>query len=135
MCSGADRAGVLNSYFKTFYNTENISTFPQVRQVTSDSFCKLVLTVAEVEAALKETINAKPTGYDGIPAVILKLCAKQLAMPLCAIFNRCLEEGIFPDAWKYANVTPVYKSGDECFVSSYRPISLLSLIAMVFERL
>ena len=40
----------------------------------------------------------------------------------------------FPDKWKMANVTPIYKSKEPNQVSNYRPISLLSCLGKIFER-
>jgi hypothetical protein len=48
-----------------------------------------------------------------------------------------LREGVFPDRLKYAIVRPVYKTGDKCDVSNYRPISLLttfSKITLIYTR-
>ena len=41
----------------------------------------------------------------------------------------------FPSLWKLANVTPVFKKGDNKYCSNYRPISLLSNLSKVFEKL
>ena len=46
--------------------------------------------------------------------------------PLTILFNRCLNEGIFPNIWKIAQVTPLHKKGPENLCNNYRPISLLS---------
>ena len=51
------------------------------------------------------------------------------------ILNKCLEDGIFPDSLKYADVTPVFKKGDNTAKENYRPISTLSNFSKVFERL
>ena len=56
-------------------------------------------------------------------------------MPLKIIFDNILETGIFPDQWKAANVTPVHKKNDKQVVSNYRPISLLPILAKIFERI
>jgi hypothetical protein len=46
-----------------------------------------------------------------------------------------LDNGVFPDAWKIAKVTPVYKNkGAKDEVGNYRPISILSCISKVIER-
>ena len=41
----------------------------------------------------------------------------------------------FPKKWKYANILPIFKSGDPQTISNYRPISLLSLVSKVFEKM
>ena len=51
------------------------------------------------------------------------------------MFNACLTAGVFPDDWKLANVHLVFKSGDNRLLTNYRPISVLSILAKVFESL
>ena len=41
----------------------------------------------------------------------------------------------YPLSWKRAVVTPIYKSGDKNLLVSYRPISNLPKLSLVFERL
>ena len=53
---------------------------------------------------------------------------------LTKIFNLSLTKGIFPSSWKLANVCPIFKKAEEFFTKNYRPISLLSTIAKVFEK-
>ena len=56
-------------------------------------------------------------------------------MPICDIFNQSISQGTFPDDWKYARVTPLYKQGDRGDVNNYRPISVIAIVAKVFERI
>ena len=52
------------------------------------------------------------------------------------IFNLSLQTGVFPKSLKNVRVVPVYKSkGSQNDVSNYRPISLLSNMDKVFEKL
>lgn len=50
------------------------------------------------------------------------------------IIHKSLNNSIFPESWKVANVTPVFKKGDKSSVSNYRPTSLLSIIGKLMER-
>jgi hypothetical protein len=54
---------------------------------------------------------------------------------LLEVFNLSLRTGIFPDDWKFAKVTPIYKSEDKTLCENYRPISVISNIAKIFEKL
>ena len=50
------------------------------------------------------------------------------------MLNRCISVGEFPDVFKLAVVTPIFKKGDPLNVANYRPISVLLLLAKVFEK-
>ena len=45
-----------------------------------------------------------------------------------------MSQGIFPDGWKIARVAPVHKSGPTEYQSDYRPISVLPVVAHLFEK-
>jgi hypothetical protein len=63
-------------------------------------------------------------------------CAKSIISgPLAKLMNWSIETGIYPSKLKYAKIIPVYKSGEEDNPTNYRPISLLSNINRIFEKL
>ena len=51
------------------------------------------------------------------------------------IFNSSLANGIYPDDWKSASVTPLFKHGERSNIDKYRPISVVSIVGKVFERI
>ena len=48
--------------------------------------------------------------------------------------NKSIITGIFPTRLKYSQVAPIYKKGDKHELSSYRPISLLTSLSKIFEK-
>lgn len=58
-----------------------------------------------------------------------------MGAPLTFLFNKILSENIFPRAFKVAKVKPLYKAGDRNDVSNYRPVSLISSLSKVFEKI
>ena len=54
---------------------------------------------------------------------------------LTHIINFSITTGIFPDEWKLARVSPVYKEGAKNDPNNYRPISVLPLISKLIERI
>ena len=87
---------------------------------------------------LKKTLNSlksKPSfGHDGISTSLLKYLSPALIAPLRIIINQSLIREIFPDQLKNAKVIPIYKKGLHTLVGNYRPISLLSSISKLFEK-
>lgn len=43
--------------------------------------------------------------------------------------------GVYPNDWKLARVVPIHKSGTKYNLNNYRPISIISAVANVFERI
>ena len=66
---------------------------------------------------------------------MVSLCDESIVVPLKLIFDNILSSGVFPDAWKRANLTPIHKKGSKQVVSNYRPISLLPICSKLFEKI
>ena len=82
----------------------------------------------------KLQVNKAP-GVDGIVPELLVKTSLSLSVPLSIIFNYSFNTGIVPDDWKKANVSAIFKKGDEEKPGNYRPISLTSQVYKVFESM
>ena len=113
-------------------------TFPKVQLPQSlacdDLAFKLSpINMAKVEKIISTLANSKAKDIHGLDTVFLKQ-HKAIMPPLVMIINKSIDESIFPSVLKPAIVTPVHKSGDTQVVSNYRPISILSAISKVIEK-
>jgi hypothetical protein len=79
--------------------------------------------------------TSKSAGHDRIPPKLLKDAAEEIAPSLAAIFNASINLGIFPDDFKIAIISPIHKSDSELICDNYRPISVLSCVAKIFEKI
>ncbi len=57
-----------------------------------------------------------------------------LIRPITLIINQMLNTGIFPDKRKVAKIIPIHKKDDKSLFTNYRPISLLTAISKIFEK-
>ena len=81
-------------------------------------------------------MSAKASGLDCILVVVLKNCDPELSYMLADLFSMFLKESCFPDCWKVSSVVPVFKNvGERSTATNYRPVSLLSVVSKVFEKL
>ena len=70
--------------------------------------------------------DSKAPGDDGIIPEFLKKLASVISQPLAIIFRKSVAEGVVPQEWKRANITPVFKKGSRSDPGNYRPVSLTS---------
>ena len=73
-------------------------------------------------------------GWDKITAEILKQNVLCLAPPIAYMCNLSLSTGRFPSTFKKAVVCPIFKSGNKDQPNNYRPISLLSVLSKILEK-
>ena len=75
----------------------------------------------------------KSPGPDGFHPRVLKELAHELSETLAMIFDKSLQQGIIPEDWRDAQVTPPFKKGEKANPSNYRPVSLTSILCNVME--
>ncbi|MCI0561137.1 MAG: reverse transcriptase domain-containing protein [Nitrososphaera sp.] len=116
----------------------NISATQTFTERSASTFLDLLTptTEAEVSRIIKLLPN-KTSPLDYIHTSILKSCADVLAPLITRLVNLSFTEGCFPDQFKLAQVTPLLKKHglDESDPLNYRPISNLSTIGKIIERL
>ena len=63
-------------------------------------------------------------------------CEPELFYILAELFNNCVKESCFPDCWKVSLVVRVFINlGERSTAKNYCPVSLLSVVNKVFEKL
>jgi hypothetical protein len=75
------------------------------------------------------------SGIDEIPGSLLTKNIIYLSEPLARIINTSFISGTFPHFLKQAIVIPIHKKGDKSQINNYRPISLLSSISKLIEKI
>ena len=75
----------------------------------------------DLQKAMAKMKIKKSFGNDNISGYFLKIAFAVISSSLLKIFNVSIETNTFPDAWKIARVTPIYKEGEKSEKSNYRP--------------
>ena len=82
----------------------------------------------EVRAAIWLLKKNKAPGLDGLSPTAFKLFNSDLISFTTILFNRLLEQGIFPDSWSSGAIKPIYKKGCKEDPNNYRGITLLPIL-------
>ena len=94
-----------------------------------------VLVLEDIVNIISSLNSNKASGPNSIPYRILFLLKNEISKQLADLFNLSFMTGVFPSVLKTAKVIPVFKKDSKLDYSSYRPISLLSNIEKILEKL
>ena len=94
-----------------------------------------VMRQEKVEAAIRQLKSKNAPGPDGVTNDMIRHLGPLPKKTILALFNESWKTGSVPALWKKATIVPIHKKGkDKKNPSSYRPISLLSCLGKLMER-
>ncbi|KAJ3655253.1 hypothetical protein Zmor_014389 [Zophobas morio] len=93
------------------------------------------ISMVDIKKAVKKLKSNFTSGPDKIPAFLVKDCINCFCEPLCYLYNLIVQTSTFPKLWKIAKVIPIFKSGSKSDVTNYRPVSVISNFAKIFDSI
>ena len=118
------RLPVSNKHFSDFLSQQNPNSV-FLSPVTPDEVSKIIQSMSP----------SKSSGPNSVPIKILKMIYTDISVPIAKLVNLSFQSGIFPSTLKISKIIPCFKKGSPLDPSNYRPISLLSNIDKIFEKL
>ena len=137
----SEKATLINSYFcnigkdlATNFSPLDCSTLHSFIYRISDPVIQDVfIDPITLDTDLKKIKPNKASGPDEISSRCLSLANTSSANGLLTVFQKCIAVCQFPNRWKTAQITPIFKKGSRQDIANYRPISLLSIPAKLLE--
>ena len=134
-------ANILNNFFASI-GTDLAGKIPRSDENSTCNLLKSVqnsmyfsaITANEITRIIDTMDAKKATPSNTAPIWFLKISAPFISNILSEMFNRCIDEGTFPDIFKTAEIIPLFKSGDKKSPNNHRPIALLDPFSKIFER-
>ena len=124
---------LLADHFSSVYSKERLDDLPDKQ--LNDLLISMQIDELELISALSKLDDNIKSGPDGIPPYVIKKLKASLFSPLLKIFNKSLSQGIFPEIWKKSFIFPIFKDGGKSNAANYRPISIISTLAKIFESI
>ena len=127
-------ASVGTNLSKNITQPEGLKISKYLTQRIACSFNFDCISVSAVKKIIQDLASKNSCGVDNISTNFLKKISHVIASGLTQIVNQSLCTGIFPTKMKTAKIVPLYKKGEAYSLDNYRPISLLSSLSKVFEK-
>lgn len=132
----SEKAEELNNYFHSVFVKENTNNLPSLDDRSDGINISDVDISEEIIMKLLENVNInKSCGPDLLHPRVLKELKQVILSPLTLIFQYSMDQSELVSDWKTANVKALFKKGDRCNPSNYRPVSLTSVPCKIFEKL
>ena len=129
------KANLINDHFSSVFTKPCNSDIPTKGASPYKDLPKVTVTLNGIRKLLSGLQTKKATGPDNIPARLLKAISSEISPAIVNLFQQSLDSGVFPDAFKEANITPIHKKGPKSDVKNYRPISLTSVLGKCLEHI
>ena len=100
-----------------------------------DSIELTEISTEEVRNQVNQLDDKKSAGHDSLTNKFIKLSLPFILTSLTFILNTSQSRGVYPDHLKIAKCIPIYKKGKKDNPSNYRPISILSSINKIYEKI
>lgn len=119
---------------KLFYRNENFLEFKNLIITNNNTNIHCVYPDEVITILKTFNINKSP-GIDKIDIKMIKMFNNRFPNFISTILNQCLINNIFPDNWKVGKLVLIQKLDKPADnVNSYRPITLLPVLAKVYEK-
>ena len=136
LSSASDKAKLFAENFSKNSNLDDSGITLPVFPSRTNLKLHISVTPKMVKKVITNLDLSKASGPDCIPVVVLKNCEPELSYIPAELFNKCLKESCFPDCWKVSSVVTVFRNaGERSTAKNNRPVSLLSAVSKVFEKL
>ncbi|EYC39568.1 hypothetical protein Y032_0651g1152 [Ancylostoma ceylanicum] len=130
-----EKAEGLAHYFADIFEKSE-HAFSSECNIPSQHRCSSIPDVSPQEV-LAHLRMLKPSTFrtsDGIPQIVFKRCANQLALPVSIIINLSFRSGQIPNVWRHGIVVPIPKKSNASLLSDFRPICLNAVVCKVAEK-
>ena len=101
----------------------------------SSSMFMSLTNIIEIQRLINQLKPKLSAGIDLIPPIVLRHLPENVLHALTYIFNQSLCQGKFISIFKQAKIILVFKKGNPKNVLNYRPISLLSSLSKILEKI
>ena len=131
----SQQSNIFNKYFSSKSTVQNPNDpVPNLTRKEGVSIMSALNTSPLEVANILRNIKKTYFSNCGIPGKFIHLIATPMSFSFSRLLNNLFEAGHFPDIWKIAHITAIYKrSGPKTDKSSFRPISLLPTLSKICE--
>lgn len=140
----AESAKKINTFFATVASNlqKHIKTpkktfkqyLPKLDSVPNKKLKLRTVSRQKVEEIIDNMKSKTSFGHDTMSNRMVKYVKEEISIPLTHLINLSIRHSYVPQTWKTAKMVPIFKSGDPSLPTNYRPVSLLSTLSKVLER-
>ena len=117
------------------FPSEETSFQKYLEPIESEIYNFDTIVEERIDSIIRKMKNKKSSSFDNISNWLLKQIRPEITKPLTILVNLSLKNGYIPENYKLAKIVPLYKSGCKQTFGNYRPISLISVLSKILEKI
>ena len=148
--NAATKLDICIDHKKDYLNTDNLDPVlkaidifkdhPSILNIRDSSIQKnkfyfKPISISDIAEIISFLDSSKSGPKYTLPIKVIKDNIDIFSNKLMIDFISSIEQGIFPCNFKFADVSPIFKKGDRLQKENYRPISILSTVSKIFEKI
>ena len=123
------------TFFSSIFSTSSNTTTPTVNRFCENTIFMTATNEAEITNCFASFKKKMTSQEHDIPMKLWRIIAQYIIKPTEFLVNQMLSSATFPDIFKHAILTPIYKKGNCNEAQNFRPIATLHNLSKVFERI
>ena len=114
---------------------KSVTSYLKLLQSNQSSLFLTPTCKEEIKKLVSTLPSKASSSQDNISNILLKEIIDPITHVLMEVFNKSMAVGEFPDIMNLAEVVPLYKSKEHCLENNYSPISLLTTVSKILEKI
>ena len=107
-----------NAQFSKHININKV-TKNEIEDISEGDLVDIQFDESDIANAINKLKKNSAAGPDGVPAILLINTKDAIKKPLQIILRKSIDEGVIPDIFKLAYITPIHKGGSKLMPENY----------------
>ena len=129
------KADIFNKQYASVFTEEVTTSVPDLGPSPHPQMSHPYITEKGVRKLLHNLNPNKAAGPDKISPAFLQEISAELAPLFARLFQKSFDEGYVPKQWRTADISPVFKKGQQYELANYCPVSLTSVTSKCLEHI
>ena len=131
-----EQSTIFSNFFSSVFTRSSTELPTLERHDDTPVINEIYISEERISQCIDDLKEGTAAGPDGMAPKVIKMLKAELLRPFRILFEKSMETGKIPDAWREAHITAIYKNkGKRCDPGNYRGVSLTCVAGKILEKI